>query len=240
MPELPEVQTTVQGLQLLVNKKITEIKIFSIKLRYFVPKNISKLLKNKKILDIYRIGKCIIFDFENKHSLIFHLGMSGRLKILDSSSYSKIKHDHILIYLKKNILIFNDPRKFGFVDTLKTNEIYKKKYIASLGIDALSKNLNSNYLQEKICKSIVPIKQILLSQNIISGIGNIYASEILFDAKISPFTQGRNLKENQLNRIIKSIRKILKKAIKFGGSTLMNYSSTDGTLGNLSKPSTIL
>ena len=91
--------------------------------------------------------------------------------------------------MKKYILIFNDTRKFGFIDLIKTKDVSKKKYILRLGIDALDKRLNEKYLKRKINKSTIPIKQILLDQSILAGIGNIYASEILFDAKISPFVK---------------------------------------------------
>ena len=232
MPELPEVQTTVQGLQILVNNEITKIKIYSTKLRYNVPKNIPKVLKHNKIAKIYRIGKYIIVDLKDNNSLIFHLGMSGRLRIIRSSKFVRKKHDHFILITNKNILIFNDVRKFGFIDLSKTKEIYKKYYILQLGMDALDKNLNVEYLQSKISKSIVPIKQILLNQRIIAGIGNIYANEILYDAKISPFVKGCSLNLIKIKRIIISIKKILKKAINSGGSTLKDYVSVDGTLGN--------
>ena len=232
MPELPEVQTTVQGLQILVNNEITKIKIYSTKLRYNIPKNIPKALKHNKIIKIYRVGKYIIVNLKGNNSLIFHLGMSGRLRIIKSSKFVRKKHDHFILITKKNILIFNDVRKFGFIDLLKTKEIYKKYYILQLGMDALDKNLNVEYLQSKISKSIVPIKQILLNQRIIAGIGNIYANEILYDAKISPFVKGCSLNLIKIKRIIISIKKILKKAINSGGSTLKDYVSADGTLGN--------
>ena len=232
MPELPEVQTTVQGLQILVNNEITKIKIYSTKLRYNIPKNIPKALKHNKITKIYRIGKYIIVNLKDNNSLIFHLGMSGRLRIIKSSKFVRKKHDHFILITKKNILIFNDIRKFGFIDLLKTKEIYKKNYIIQLGMDALDKKLNGKYLQSKISKSIVPIKQILLNQRIIAGIGNIYANEILYDAKISPFAKGCSLNLIEIKRIIQSIKKILRKAINSGGSTLKDYVSADGTLGN--------
>ena len=235
MPELPEVQTTVQGLQILVNHEITKIKIYSTKLRYNIPKNIPKLLKNNKITKIYRIGKYIVANLKNNYSLIFHLGMSGRLRVLRSSKFIKKKHDHFFLITEKNVLIFNDTRRFGFIDLLKTKEIYKKKYILRLGIDALDMQLNEQYLQSKIAKSIVPIKQILLDQRIIAGIGNIYANEILYDAKISPFARGSSIDLMEIRKIIRSIKKILKNAINLGGSTLKDYTSAEGTLGNFQK-----
>lgn len=235
MPELPEVHTTVQGLNILVNEKITSINCFSRKLRYKIPSNIRKLLNLRLIIKTYRIGKYIIIDLENHNSIIFHLGMSGRLRLHSKRKYNREKHDHCILNTKKYILIYNDPRKFGFIDLALTKKIYKKKYISILGIDALDNKLNSQYLISKINKSIVPIKQILLDQRIISGIGNIYANEILFDAKISPLVKGYQLNLREISNLIKSIRKILLKAIKSGGSSLKDYVSTDGTLGNFQK-----
>jgi len=138
----------------------------------------------------------------------------------------------IIYFEKSKVLIFNDPRKFGFVDFARTKEIYKKKYFTSLGLDALSNSLNEQYIYKKINNTEVPIKQILLNQHIVAGIGNIYASEILFDSKISPFTIGRNLNLKDLKRLIRSIRKILNKAIESGGSSIRDFVSSDGTLGN--------
>ena len=135
-------------------------------------------------------------------------------------------------YFSLKIKVFNDARKFGFVDLVTTTKINNKKYIDSLGIDALSENLTIEYLYSKIKTSNVPIKQILLNQKIISGIGNIYASEILFDAKISPFIKGKFVKLNEVKILIMSIKKILLKAIDSGGSTLRDYVSANGTLGN--------
>ena len=147
--------------------------------------------------------------------------MSGRLRILKPSTFVNKKHDHFILKTKKNILIFNDARRFGFIDLFRTKKISKKHYISRLGLDALDRKLNERYFRDKICKSIVPIKQILLNQEIVAGIGNIYANEILYDAKISPFTKGCSLTILEIKKIIKSIKKILRIAINSGGSTLM-------------------
>jgi len=157
--------------------------------------------------------------------------MSGRIRVINSLKFLKKKHDHFILTTNKNILIFNDARKFGFIDLIKTKKILEN-YIIRLGIDALDKRLNEKYLLGKISKSKVPVKQILLDQRIISGIGNIYASEILYDAKISPFTKGCALQILEIKKIIGSIKKILKMAINSGGSTLRNYTSADGTIGH--------
>ena len=134
MPELPEVQTTVHGLQILLNQKITNIKIYSTKLRYEIPKSIQKIIKNTKILNIGRIGKYIVVNLKNHYSLIFHLGMSGRLKISKQPQFIKQKHDHFILITKKYIFIFNDARKFGFIDLLKTKEIFKNTLYIKIGI----------------------------------------------------------------------------------------------------------
>ncbi len=232
MPELPEVETTIKGLKVILNQKISNVKIHTTKLRFKIPNNIINILRNSKISNLRRIAKFIIIDLDKDYSLVMHLGMSGRLKTV-SSTYKRIKHDHFILYfLSKKILIYHDPRKFGFIDIVKTKDLQKKKYIMSLGIDALSPNLSPQMIFQKISKSEVPIKQILLNQKIIAGIGNIYASEILFDSKISPLILGKNLEISLIMKLIKSIRKILNKAIKYGGSSIRDYRSTDGTLGN--------
>ena len=147
MPELPEVQTTVNGLQSLLGKEITNIKLYTTKLRYLIPKNIIKIAKNNKILEIYRIGKYIILKLSNNYSLVFHLGMSGRLRIYKTINYQFVKHDHILLFIKnRKILSFNDPRKFGFIDLAISKEIYKKKYIIKLGLDPFDIKLTYLYL----------------------------------------------------------------------------------------------
>ena len=232
MPELPEVETTVKGLNVILGQKIFNVEIHTKKLRFKIPYGIKKKLLNSKISNIRRIAKYIIIDLDNIYSLIIHLGMSGRLKT-NFSNNKRDKHDHVkVLFYNGTKLIYNDPRKFGFIDIKHTKSLQNQKYIKNLGTDALSKELNKYTLYEKISKSEVPIKQILLNQRIVAGIGNIYASEILFDAKISPLILGKDLEISLILKLINSIRKILKKAIKFGGSSIRDYRSTDGTLGN--------
>ena len=232
MLELPEVETTIKGLRVILNKKISNVKIHTAKLRFKIPHNINNILRYSKISNLRRIAKYIIIDLDKEYSVVIHLGMSGRLKTA-FSTFKRKKHDHFIIYfLNKQILIYHDPRKFGFIDLVKTKDLQNQKYILTLGVDALSQHLKPQILFRKISKSQVPIKQILLNQKIIAGIGNIYASEILFDAKISPLTLGKDLKISLIMKLINSIRKILKKAIKYGGSSIRDYRSTDGTLGN--------
>ena len=231
MPELPEVETTVNSLNILKNKKVIKVDIHTKKLRYPVPLNPLKLILNSKIINLRRIAKYVIIDFDNSHSIIIHLGMSGRLKILKNRTLIA-KHDHIVFKFTNNKLIFTDPRKFGFIDIVRSDKINNIRYIKKLGLDALDNQLTIGYLYYKFHKSEVLVKQLLLNQYIVAGIGNIYASEILFDAKISPLTKGKELNKYQIGTIISSIKKILKKAIRSGGSTINDYVAPDGTLGN--------
>ena len=233
MPELPEIQTTVSGLQLIINKHITNIKINTKKLRYLVPKKIIKISINRKIIKVYRIAKYVLLELSGNVTLIFHLGMSGRIRLLTINDYKVIKHDHILIYLnQKSVLVFNDPRKFGFIDYSKSSNLKNKKYLVKLGLDPFDKKLNKDYLLSNFKNSKSSIKQLLLNQRIISGIGNIYACEILYDARISPLILGCQLNIGMIEKLLISIRKILDKAILSGGTTIRNYESIDGTLGN--------
>mgnify|MGYP001358749771 CR=1 FL=1 len=233
MPELPEVQTTVNGLQKIINKHIVGILINTRKLRYIVPRNLKKIAENSRIKKIYRIAKYIVIDVSGSKTLIFHLGMSGRIKIIKTIKYKTSKHDHILLKLEnKSFFVFNDMRKFGFVDIANTKDLLNKKYFIKLGLDPFDLKLNKNYLLDKFKNSKVSLKQMLLNQQVISGIGNIYACEILFDAKLSPFIEVKKLKSIKIDKLIISIRKILSKAIVYGGTTIKDYESTDGTLGN--------
>ena len=234
MPELPEVETTVKSLNILKNKKVINVDIHVKKLRYSVPNLGLKNIIDYKIKGLRRIAKYIIIDFSNFKTVIIHLGMSGRLKII-KPNFALNKHDHLVFKFNNYKLIFNDPRRFGFVDIVNSEKIGNISYIKKLGIDALDKNLSEEYLYEKFHKSSVLVKQLLLNQYIVAGIGNIYACEILYDAKISPLRKGCSLKRSHIGTILKSVRKILRKAIKYGGSSISDYVSPDGTLGNFQK-----
>ena len=236
MPELPEVETTIRGLKPLIGSAIHNIKIHTPKLRFLIPKNILSLKTGIKIQKINRRGKFIIIYLSNKYSIVLHLGMSGRLRLFHPNKFYKKKHDHFVLSTNNELLlVFNDVRKFGFVDYDKQDLINKRKYILNLGVDALDLSLSGFFLLSKISKSVVPIKQILLNQKIIAGIGNIYASELLFNAQISPLRRGNDLNLEECKKIVSSTKKILTAAIKSGGSTLKDYVSTDGTLGNFQK-----
>ena len=160
--------------------------------------------------------------------------MSGRLKIFNIKKYKKKeKHDHIDIFLTKCIkLVFNDPRRFGVFDMIKTYNIYNSKYFFKLGKDPFDKDFEEKYLYNKINGSKSSIKSLLINQKIVSGIGNIYACEILFDSKISPELQGRDFTIKKTKVLVKSIKKILKIAINNRGTSLKNFFLINGNLGS--------
>ncbi|MBD41948.1 MAG: formamidopyrimidine-DNA glycosylase [Pelagibacteraceae bacterium] len=232
MPELPEVETTVRDLNFIKNLIIKKINLYRKDIRYPIPKKIIKISKNQKILKTYRIGKYIIINLDNLYSIVIHLGMSGRLKLLNRNQKPD-KHDHVELLLSNNQkIIFNDPRRFGLIDILKTPFLKNSKYFLNQGIDPFDKMFNANYLYKRISNSQSNIKAIIMNQKIILGIGNIYASEILFDSKISPLKRGRRINKGEAIKLLRSIKKILLKAINNKGSTLRDYSRIYGTLGN--------
>ena len=241
MPELPEVETTVKALNCLIGLSIKKIKLHRNNIRYPIPKNLPILTKNSKIQSIVRIAKYIVINLNISHSIIIHLGMSGRLKMHSEKIYPiREIHDHIEIFLKNGSkLVFNDPRRFGVFDIIRSSKLEKSKYFVKNGLDPFDRQFNRIYLFNLIKKSNSPIKSILLNQKIISGIGNIYASEILFDCKISPLQKGKDLSIKKTTELVKSIKKILKIAIMNKGTSIRNYSSIDGTLGNYQNKFTV-
>lgn len=236
MPELPEVETTKRYLsKILNNTKIINIQILTSKLRWKLKSNINKTFIHSSILKLNRIGKYIIIHCTNKKSLLIHLGMSGFLRIEDSSNKFK-KHDHVVItILSKNKcvkkLILNDQRRFGYFDYEKSFSIKSHFLLKNLGLDGLSKKIDTKYLKSKLQNKISNIKNILLDQKIISGIGNIYASEILFRSKVNPLKEGRLLNDFEIEQIKKNIIVVLNEAIQNGGTTIRNYKQPSGKLG---------
>ena len=236
MPELPEVETTIKGLRSFIGSYIITIALHRNNLRYPIPKKKLKVVKNVKILSINRLAKYILINLNNSYTLIIHLGMSGRLKAyFNYNSYNKNTdlHDHVeLILNKKARIVFNDPRRFGIFDICRSDKINDIKYFRKLGIDPFNNKFNGKYLYNIIKKSNSPIKSILLNQKVVLGIGNIYANEILFDSRISPIRKGSKISFKKTLTLVKSIKKILRLAIKNNGSTLKNYFSVDGMLGS--------
>ena len=236
MPELPEVETSKRYLeQFLLNAKILNIQSYVSKLRWKIQPDIKFFFNNTIILKIDRIGKYILINTSNKNTLILHLGMSGYLSV-NEANFKKVKHDHIIINFEcitgeKKCLIFNDQRRFGHIDFHCTFNLTKHFLIKNLGIDGLSKNIKYDFLKKIFSKKTTIIKNVLLDQKIICGIGNIYASEILFYSKIHPLKKVNNLCKDEINLLLLRIDTVLSKAVLNGGTTIKNYKQPNGKVG---------
>ncbi|MAK16939.1 MAG: formamidopyrimidine-DNA glycosylase [Gammaproteobacteria bacterium] len=229
MPELPEVETTKRGVEPYVkNETIKKVLVRNNKLRIPFNKNLAKKIINVGIKEIKRRAKYIIFDFVNGYSVVIHLGMTGNLRVSKKIKY--LKHDHIIFYLGSgNVLIYNDVRRFGLIQIYETKESYF--LLDNNGPDPFEKEANADYLFSRINNSTASIKSILLNHKIISGIGNIYASEILFATNISPTRIGKKISYDECKNILKESKKILRKAIKAGGTTLNDYFNAESKPG---------
>ncbi len=234
MPELPEVQTVVDGIKdKLIGKKIIIFKKFTTKLRYPIDTKINHKIKNLHVLNIKRVAKYIIINLSDNYTLIIHLGMSGRIILNESNAKKESKHNHFIICFTENIFLkYFDPRKFGLIKVVKTEEFLDLKFIKNLGIEPLSKKFNSTALKSICNKKRSNIKSIIMNQKYLVGVGNIYASEALFISKINPLKEGCRLTSLQLKLLVKAIKFVLKKSIKLGGSSINDYALVSGNLGN--------
>lgn len=230
MPELPEVETTLRGIQPHIeNQKITAITVRHYGLRWPVPKNIHLLLRRQTIKQLERRGKYILIKIE-KGTVILHLGMSGSLRILLHPLLAG-KHDHIdITFENKKLLRFTDPRRFGaFLWTEEDPNLHP--LLKNLGPEPLSKNFSGVYLWQQSKRRKISIKKLIMDNKIVTGVGNIYAAEALFAANIHPEAIACTLSEERLTKLVTSIKTILKAAIKKGGTTLKDFMKSDGKPG---------
>ena len=228
MPELPEVETSVQAIQEFANQTLESIEIYNPSLRWKVDTTAFKKLHGLKVNKIDRRAKYILLHLEQSQ-IIIHLGMTGTLRIADKKSNFYKKHDHVEFTFQNRKLIFNDPRRFGSIH--HATDPGTHFLLEKLGLEPLSKEFNGEYLFHKIKKSLSPIKNSLMNQQNVVGIGNIYANEILFDANIRPTRKSKTIKKKEYDEIVASTKKILKRAIEAGGTTLQDFYQPDGNKG---------
>jgi len=245
MPELPEVEILKKSLNRNIKfTKITKTKINNVNLRYKVPKHLNKVLKGQIIENISRISKYLILHLSSKKILLIHLGMSGTIHIVrnnnnrntNASFYNSSnlpeKHNHIEITLNNNLkLIYNDPRRFGYFKIL-SNKFIHQPPLKNLGPDPFSSSFNFKYIDNYIKNKKKNIKNLLMDQSFVGGIGNIYANEILFHCQLNPHKKISELNKKNIFQILRNTRKVLRKAIFFGGSTIKDFRRTDGKSGN--------
>ena len=201
----------------------------------------------KKILKVERFSKHLIIIFEDKSGFILHLGMSGTVHLYhknkkniftNTSFYNSLllpdKHNHVEIHFKKIIFIYNDPRRFGYFSTFN-NQIELKKKFNHFGPEPFSKSFNVDYIIRYLKNKEKNIKSFLLDQKFISGIGNIYASEILYFSKIKPIRKAKSLTRSECKRIFLYSKLVLKKSIKKGGSSIRDFKNISGKMGTFQK-----
>jgi len=244
MPELPEIEIVKRSLFKMVNKAtIIDVKIYNRNLRYKIPYSFSKKLVNQKILKITRRSKYIIFHFKNE-ILLGHLGMSGKILIMRKKDKSLFKtsfyyssniiakHNHIYFILNNGLLmIYNDVRRFGFFRLFKTNNINNIKFIKKLGIEPFSRLFNVTYFKKYILGK-KNIKNLLMDQTFVSGLGNIYVNESLFMSRIHPLRLCNDLSKKEILNLIIKVKRVLLSSISAGGSSIKDFKNAAGKSGS--------
>ena len=230
MPELPEVETTRRGIAPHIeNNVITEVIVRNRSLRWPIPKGLNNKLKNQKVLSVLRRGKYLLIK-TRAGNLIIHLGMSGSLRILPTTRPAE-KHDHFELQFKDgSCLRLRDPRRFGAVLWSKDNPL-EHKLLTQLGPEPLKKEFHDTYLFEQSRNRKTTVKQFIMDSKIVVGVGNIYASESLFLAGIHPKRLAAKISKQRYLRLTKTIKQVLTEAIKQGGTTLKDFTASDGKPG---------
>ena len=246
MPELPEVETVMRGLEpVMMGQKIRSADIRRPDLRWPFPENMSQRLTGAKILRLHRRSKYILCDLDSGETLLIHLGMSGRMTISHARNESEdllgnfqykpstpAKHDHVILDMQAGARIsFNDARRFGAMDLIETKNLFDHKLIKLLGPEPLGNEFNTPYLHSKLKGKTSSIKSALLDQRIVSGLGNIYVCESLWRAGINPKRLSGKVSRNKIDVLVPIIRNVLTEAISAGGSSLKDHRQTNGDLG---------
>jgi len=232
MPELPEVETTVRGLErVLKGRRIARVEARRADLRRSFPKDLGQRLTGAKVTGLGRRAKYGLIHTDRHDTMVFHLGMSGSWRI-DHAELGK--HDHLLIETDEgNRLALNDPRRFGSVDLVSTDELNEWPAFKALGPEPFG--LDPKELQRRLAGRTAAIKLLLGDQRIVAGLGNIYVCEALYRARIHPKRAGGSVSLDRLRKLVVAIKDVLTEAIEAGGSTLRNFASPDGELGYFSK-----
>jgi formamidopyrimidine-DNA glycosylase len=230
MPELPEVETTRRGIEPLVrNKRVERVLVHNGSLRWPVPADLETILAAQKVSAVDRRAKYLLMRFD-RGTLIIHLGMTGQLRVCRSGE-ARRKHDHLeLVFTDRSVLRFNDSRRFGALFWTETDPLQHER-LAALGPEPLSELFNTDYLYQISRGRKVAVKPFIMDAGIVVGVGNIYASEALFRSGLSPLKQAGRVGRIAYARLIRSVREVLAEAIEAGGTTIRDFSGTDGRPG---------
>jgi formamidopyrimidine-DNA glycosylase len=232
MPELPEVETTVRGLaHVLQGRRIALVEARRADLRRSFPKDLGQRLTGARVIGLGRRAKYGLIHTDRDDTMVFHLGMSGSWRINHTNLE---KHDHLLLETDDgDRLALNDPRRFGSVDLVPTEELGEWPSFKALGPEPL--DLDARELRRRLAGRTAPIKLLLLDQRIVAGLGNIYVCEALFRAGVHPARAGGSISLARLGRLVPAVHDVLDEAIAAGGSTLRDFAAPDGELGYFSK-----
>jgi formamidopyrimidine-DNA glycosylase len=230
MPELPEVETAMRGLEArLVGREIVDFAQHRADLRFPLPPALPERLVGCRILGFSRRAKYILARLDNDHSLLLHLGMSGRL-LFDGEAAGP--HEHLTFRFDDGTTLrYVDPRRFGMLDLVAEAGLEGHPRLASLGLEPLAPDFDGKALKRVLEGRISPIKTAIMNQKLVVGVGNIYACESLFKARLSPQRPAEGLSAAACRRLADTIRAVLLAAIEAGGSSLRDYVQTDGELG---------
>jgi len=240
MPELPEVETVRRGLApAMEGRVIARAEVNRPDLRWPLPENMAGRLTGARVERLRRRSKYILADLDSGESLLIHLGMSGRMMVsgvmlgdfhLDHPAPQK--HDHVVLTMEGGARItFNDARRFGAMDLVRTDREAAHWLLAGLGPEPLGNDFHEDYLVARLKGRATPIKAALLDQRVVAGLGNIYVSEVLFRAGIDPRRQAGRIAAARLARLVPLIREVLNEAIEAGGSSLRDHRQASGELG---------
>ncbi|MEI7614110.1 MAG: bifunctional DNA-formamidopyrimidine glycosylase/DNA-(apurinic or apyrimidinic site) lyase [Betaproteobacteria bacterium] len=235
MPELPEVEVSRLGLlPHLTGQRLVEAVFRTPKLRHELPAELPPRLAGLRVNTILRRGKYLLFDCQSQHGggwLILHLGMSGSLRLVAPGTPAQ-KHDHVDLVFARTTLRFRDPRRFGTVVWVEGSAVEQHPLIAVLGVEPLSAEFDGDWLYAETRRRNTPIKPLLMDSHLVVGIGNIYASESLFLAGISPLRAARRISRERYRILVPAIRTTLKTSIAAGGSSVRDYVHSDGGAGS--------
>ena len=233
MPELPEVETVKRGLApIFEGRRLIKVKVRRADLRFPFPKNFGPRLTERVVVRVWRRAKFLLMGLDNGVTLISHLGMSGRYKIYGKNAPAHEKHDHVIFNTDQGSEVrYNDPRRFGFMDLVNDDDLTKHAMLRSIGPEPLGIDFNSEVILTSLKGRKSPIKSALLDQKVVARLGNIYVSEVLFRAGISPKRIAATISSIKAEELYHAIVDVLNQAIVAGGSSINDHRQPSGELG---------
>ena len=249
MPELPEVETVMRGLgPILVGRSIAAVELRRAGLRFPFPAGFAARLKGRRVVSLQRRAKYILVNLDDGHCLLVHLGMTGRFTVLDENAppnnlgefyyeqgavgAGSGPHDHVVFLLDNGVrVVYTDHRRFGVMDLLHENEMAGHKLLKGIGVEPLGNEFSADFLAARFRKKSAPLKAALLDQRIIAGLGNIYATEILYRSGIHPETPAGEISLPRLSKLAAETKAVPKQAIAMNGTSISDFRRVDDKSG---------